>query len=243
MQMVHAHARSIERVRAIFFLSRWCQSSVGHKASHALIRWEKPFMVVVVRSDGNVQDDPCCKWKFYISSDGPRTHTRSYGAGQLNEGWPWRWRDDQPTPTKGPPGRSQRQQKKDSNNNKGGGESKKQGEGKKTAASGTTSTTGSALVGAGFGMRFAFDEQQRTTRKHKRRRGTQQGREGNKHTPDPGNNQGQPEGKKKAESEHPGRPTTEAATVGRGTNNPLQAWKRHQRPNATKPPWGRHGPT
>ena len=30
-------------------------------------------------------------------------------------------------------------------------------------------------------------------------------------------------GKEKAESEHPGRPTTEAATVGRGTNNPLKA--------------------
>ena len=42
---------------------------------------------------------------------------------------------------------------------KDGGESKKQGEGEETAASGTTSTTGSALVGAGFGMRFAFDEQ------------------------------------------------------------------------------------
>ena len=50
-------------------------------------------------------------------------------------------------------------------------------------------------------------------------------------------------GKEKAESEHPGRPTTEAATVGRGTNNPLKAWKRHQRPNTTKPSWGRNGPT
>ena len=128
------------------------------------------------------------------------THTRSYGAGQLNEGWPWRWRDDQPTPAKGPPGRSQRQQKKDINNNKDGGGGKKQGEGEKTAPSGTTSTTGSALVGTDFGMRFAFDEQRHTTHKHKRRRGTQQGREGHKHTPDPGNDQGQ---KKKQKANTP----------------------------------------
>ena len=132
------------------------------------------------------------------------THTRSYGAGQLNEGWPWRWRDDQPTPTKGPPGRSQRQQKKDINNNKDGGGGKKQGEGEKTATSGTTSTTGSALVGTELGMRFAFDEQHHTTHKHKRTKGTQQGREGNKHTPDPSNNQGQPwKGRKKQKANTP----------------------------------------
>ena len=163
---------------------------------------------------------------------------------KLDERWTWGWRDDQPTPTKGPPGRSQRQPKKDINNSKEGEGGKKQGEGEKTAPSSTTSTTGSALVGTGFRMRFAFDEQQHTTHKHKRRRGTQQGREGHKHTPDPGNNQGQPwkERKEQTANTPEGRPT-EAATVGRGTNNPLKAWKRHQRPNATKPTWGRDGPT
>ena len=167
------------------------------------------------------------KKKFYFYSEGTHTHTRSYGAGQLNGGWPWKWRNDQPTPTKGPPGRSQRQQKRDSDNNWDGGGSKKQGEGEKTAASGTTR----------YFVRFTFDEQQHTTHKHKRRRGTQQGREGSQHTPGSAL-----KGKEKAESEHPGRPTAKAATVGRGTNSPLQAWKRHQRPNTDKPTWGRQGP-
>ena len=130
-----------------------------------------------------------------------------------------------PPQQRGPPGRSQRQPKKENNNNnKEGGGSKKQGEGEKTAPSGTTSTTGSALVGTGFGMRLAFDEQQHTTHKHRRRRGAQQGREGHKHTPDPGNNQGQPwKGRKKQKANTPESRPTEAATVGRGTNKPLKA--------------------
>ena len=92
------------------------------------------------------------------------THTPAHTERvTLDEGWTWRWRDDQPTPTKGPPGRSQRQPKRDSNNSKEGGGGKKQGEGEKTAPSSTTSTTGSALVGTGFGVRFTFDEQQHAT--------------------------------------------------------------------------------
>ena len=133
-----------------------------------------------------------------------------------------------PPQQRGPPGRSQRQPKKENNNNNNeeGGESKKQGEGEKTAPSGATSTTGSALVGTRFGMRLAFDEQQHTTRRHRRRRGTQQGREGHKHTPDPGNNQGQPwKGRRKQKANTPESRPTEAATVGRGTNKPLKAKK------------------
>ena len=113
------------------------------------------------------------------------------------KGWPThpnkRTTGEEPKTTK--EGHQQQQGRGRRQEARGGGE---------TATSSTTSTTRSALVGAGFGMRFAFDEQQHTTHKHKRRRGTQQGREGNKHTPDPGNNQGQPwKGRKKQKANTP----------------------------------------
>ena len=170
------------------------------------------------------------------------THTRSYGAGQIRwrmnmkmKGWPThpnkRTTGKEPKTTK--EGHQQQQGRGRRQEARGGGENSTKQHNKKNRER--------LSVGTGF---VPFDEQQHTAHKHKRRRGTQQGREGHKHTPDPGNNQGQPwKGRKKQKANTPeGRPT-EAATVGRGTNNPLKAWKRHQRPNTTKPTWGRNGPT
>ena len=120
------------------------------------------------------------------------------------------------------------------NNRTTGKEQKKNKRGKvvtgeRTATSGTTSTTRSALVGARIWMRFAFDEQQDATTntiKHRRRRGTQQGREGHKHTPDPGNDQGQPwKGRKKQKANTPEGRQQKRRRLGGGPTTPCKLEK------------------
>ena len=126
------------------------------------------------------------------------THTRSYGAGDIRwrmnmkmKGWPThpnkRTTGEEPKTTK--EGQQQQQGRGRRQEARGGGENstKQHNKHNRERLSGDR-------------VWCAFHVWWTTTRhtKHKRRRGTQQGREGHKHTPDPGNNQGQPwKGRKK----------------------------------------------
>ena len=125
---------------------------------------------------------PPAKSRGFTSIQMVHTHTRSYGAGQIRwrmtmtmKGWPTH-------PSKGPPGRSQRQQKKDNNNNnKEGGGGKEQGEGERTAPSGTAHHTQTQ------------EKEGDATRKR-----------GHKQISDAGNDQGQPwKGRKKQKANTP----------------------------------------
>ena len=106
---------------------------------------------------------------------------------------------------------------------------------KNTATCSTARTTGSTLVGARFRMRFTFDGQQDTAADTGEGRGTQQGREGDKHTPGLGNDQGQPwkgSKKQKAKSERhrkARKADNRSGDGGEGTNGTLQTWNKNTR--------------
>ena len=162
-----------------------------------------------------------CRWS---------THTPALTERvRLNEGWPWRWRNDQPTPAKRTTGKEPETTKEGKQQQQQGGGGRKQ----EARGGGENSTkqhnkhnrerlSGDKVWDA-FGVWWTTTHHTQTQEKEgdaTRKRRTQT-------HPRPWQQPGPAlKGKEKAESEHPGKPTHRSGDGGEGDEQTLESLKK-----------------